>query len=269
MASQPRTQADDEQDATDEKPTNDNGQVTLYDVVAGMTTLDPRLYECQQLTGTDVWLGRMAVNYELHRFRRDILRSKASSALPMRPDEYLFDCKGAVERYHEFDIYQAHDRDLTDGGIDDLPDSDLLKAIHSYTSQFYSRTRMGEINTGAQTLPGVKRKNIRKTNFNMRSMDETALLAFGILLEEAGKDILGKTGDLVFTEGEEILPYAGTGVRIKEEDVDGDDYQQRYRSPVRRYVGIRDSQTLSPGRTQGPRKRRRIYQETTSAPPET
>jgi hypothetical protein len=34
-------------------------------------------------------------------------------------------------------------------------------------------------------------------------MDETALLALGILLEEAGKDVLGKRGDLVFTEGME------------------------------------------------------------------
>jgi hypothetical protein len=31
-------------------------------------------------------------------------------------------------------------------------------------------------------------------------MDETALLAFGILLEEAGREALGKAGDLVFTE---------------------------------------------------------------------
>jgi hypothetical protein len=33
-------------------------------------------------------------------------------------------------------------------------------------------------------------------------MDETALLALGILMEEATRDILGQTGDLVFTEGQ-------------------------------------------------------------------
>ena len=33
-------------------------------------------------------------------------------------------------------------------------------------------------------------------------MDETALLAMGILLEEAAKEILGDAGDLVFVEGE-------------------------------------------------------------------
>jgi hypothetical protein len=35
-------------------------------------------------------------------------------------------------------------------------------------------------------------------------MDETALLALGILMEEATRDVLGQTGDLVFTEGEEV-----------------------------------------------------------------
>ena len=44
----------------------------------------------------------------------------------------------------------------------------------------------------------------RKGGFvDERSMDETALLAFGVLLEEAGRKTLGKRGDLVFVEGEE------------------------------------------------------------------
>jgi hypothetical protein len=33
-------------------------------------------------------------------------------------------------------------------------------------------------------------------------MDETALLAMGILMEEVCRETLGVTGDLVFTEGE-------------------------------------------------------------------
>ena len=44
-------------------------------------------------------------------------------------------------------------------------------------------------------------------------MDETALLAFGILLEESGREILGRTGDLVFTEGEEIALEQSSPVR--------------------------------------------------------
>jgi hypothetical protein len=33
-------------------------------------------------------------------------------------------------------------------------------------------------------------------------MDESALLALGLLMEEVCRDALGDTGDLVFTEGE-------------------------------------------------------------------
>lgn len=33
-------------------------------------------------------------------------------------------------------------------------------------------------------------------------MDETALLALGLLMEEVCRDALGETGDMVFTEGE-------------------------------------------------------------------
>ena len=64
-----------------------------------------------------------------------------------------------------------------------LPDSDLLNAIHTYVSEFYAR------NSGT---------------YDLRSMDETALLAIGTLLEEAGAITLGETGDLVFVE-EEIV----------------------------------------------------------------
>jgi hypothetical protein len=35
-------------------------------------------------------------------------------------------------------------------------------------------------------------------------MDETALIALGILVEESAREILGETGDLAFTEGVEV-----------------------------------------------------------------
>jgi hypothetical protein len=66
---------------------------------------------------------------------------------------------------------------------DDLPDSDILKELHCYISEFYSHATAGE-GVGA-----------------WRSMDETALLGFGILAEEFTREILGENGDLVFTEG--------------------------------------------------------------------
>lgn len=112
----------------------------------------------------------------------------------MAPEEALFRAQGAPDRYAENDIYAA-DQHL--GPSQKLPDSDLLKAIHAYVSDFYSRATVdGGVN-------------------DMRSMDETALLAFGILLEEAAKDLLGSNGDMVLTEADtEALfadKYGGVG----------------------------------------------------------
>jgi hypothetical protein len=71
-----------------------------------------------------------------------------------------------------------------------LPDSDLLHAIHAYVSDFYS---------------------IVSNNQNgFQSMDGTALLAMGILLDEMVTEMIGETGQLAFLESERM--YRG-GVR--------------------------------------------------------
>lgn len=67
-----------------------------------------------------------------------------------------------------------------------LPESDLLKALHTYTSDYYT-----------YATPDRGRAS-------WRSMDETALIALGILLEETAKESLEETGDMVFVEGEVI-----------------------------------------------------------------
>ena len=72
-----------------------------------------------------------------------------------------------------------------------LPDSDLLKAVHVYASDYYHRA------LGAQG------------EVSFESMEETALLAVGILLEEAAEDILGERGDLVLVEGEVVSEPGG------------------------------------------------------------
>jgi hypothetical protein len=94
----------------------------------------------------------------------------------------LFRSRNAPTRYAESDIYFSDER----RSPIDLPESDLLKALHSYTSDFYSRAT-ADVGAG-----------------DWKSLDETALIAFGFLMEEASRDILGQTGDLVFTEGEEV-----------------------------------------------------------------
>lgn len=101
---------------------------------------------------------------------------------PAAPDEFLFKRKNAPIRYQEDDKYFAH-RHLPPGVS--LPDSDLLKAIHAYASDFYGSGTPGDCNVDFQ------------------SMDETALLAIGILMEETCAHALGKTGDLAFVEGED------------------------------------------------------------------
>lgn len=67
----------------------------------------------------------------------------------------------------------------------------MLKAVHGYASHFYEAL--------GQRLDSNERRTARRVD--ERSMDETALLAFGILLEEAARASLGRDGDLVFTEG--------------------------------------------------------------------
>ncbi|KAF4591902.1 putative membrane protein [Ophiocordyceps camponoti-floridani] len=75
--------------------------------------------------------------------------------------------------------------DLPDGGRGILPDSSMLMAIRIYLNSF------------CKSLP--RRKGPR-LEYSCRSFDATALLAFGILLEEAVQNMLGHQGDLVFTE---------------------------------------------------------------------
>ncbi|KAI1658164.1 hypothetical protein F4813DRAFT_55839 [Daldinia decipiens] len=105
----------------------------------------------------------------------------------LAPEEVLFRRIRAPVRYAEKDIYHAHE-ELQGGGRGTLPDSDMLKAVHSYSSHFYAALAMTRGEPDARTI-------------DEQSMDETALLAFGILLEEASRSALGRTGDLVFTEG--------------------------------------------------------------------
>lgn len=148
----------------------------------------------------------------------------------MAPDEVLFRRKDAPQRYLENDIYYAHERQLPQGDHRVLPESDLLKAIHSYTSAFYTAMHHASNTPDDRDVTG-------------RSMDETALLAFGMLLEEAGKEVLGRRGDLVFTEGGEDAPVGSAGrdevVRDENTVVGHHDVALR-RGPKRRRVASDD-----------------------------
>lgn len=106
--------------------------------------------------------------------------TSSTSAAAVPPEEVLFRQRGAPTRYEESDIYSA-DRHLLPSQR--LPDSDLLKTIHAYASDFYGAKHSGD----------EESDEARK---DFRSLDETALLATGILLEEAARKSLGENGDL-------------------------------------------------------------------------
>ena len=129
----------------------------------------------------------------------------------LAPEEALFRAANAPDRYEETDTYFAHEN-LPDGV---LPPSDLVKAVHHYVSHYYEALarRQGidvsaaagqtQKQTGMTDTAGRRPKPRRLVD--ERSMDETALLAFGILLEEAARDMLGADGALVLTEAAEVV----------------------------------------------------------------
>ncbi|RKF63200.1 hypothetical protein OnM2_027081 [Erysiphe neolycopersici] len=106
--------------------------------------------------------------------------TSSSTRTPLPPEHVLFRSKNAPTRFAEYDIYFENERN----DVSDLPDSDLLKALHAYTADFYSKT--------------TSNKGIT----DWKSLDGTALIALGILTEELVKDIIGETGDLALTEGQ-------------------------------------------------------------------
>ncbi|KAK5987168.1 hypothetical protein PT974_11286 [Cladobotryum mycophilum] len=181
---------------------------TVYDAVAGRVTYD------KVLRDEDLEHNQLPTGVSQQRpssFSSTRGGGRDHHHVKLAPEDVLFRRKDAPERYEEHDIYRAHERDLllsypsatttaAAGAGLVLPESELLQAVHSYSSQFY-----GALNRDAQQrLPrvggggGVAVR--RRRNVDECSMDETALLAFGILLEEAAREVLGRRGHLVFTE---------------------------------------------------------------------
>ncbi|KAG8168739.1 hypothetical protein KVR01_001488 [Diaporthe batatas] len=154
---------------------------TLYDAVAGRVS--------QKFSKDGATSGSRKTTLGQHHLGDPVLP----------PEEVLFSRKRAPQRYAEKDIYFANES-LLDGGRDILPDSDMVKGIHCYASHFYEAL--------GRWCAREPRGSIGRVND--RSMDETALLAIGILLEESARQSLGRDGDLVLTEG---LEDGGRGIQ--------------------------------------------------------
>lgn len=217
---------------------------TVYDAVAGMVSLftSPLLCLCLAASSLHLRSGRVSLKLSKDSAAGSSGSRKTSSghhqlADPiLAPEEVLFSRKHAPQRYAEKDIYFAHEN-LPGSGHDVLPDSDMLKAVHGYTSHFYEAL--------AQRHDREGRGNLRLVD--ERSMDETALLALGMLLEEAARESLGKNGDLVFTEGVEDATGRNAGKRAGREDaasrgsqtraeLGGDDAFWKRKHPKRRKI---------------------------------
>ena len=150
---------------------------SVYDAVAGMFLSSLAFLQYLFHTGRVGSKGFLTNELKTSKYRDTL--SSSTQSIP--PEEVLFKRQNAPIRYEENDFYFAHEQLPKDRP---LPDSDLLKAIHQYSSDFYA------------SFYGDQARS------DFRSMDGTALLAIGILLEEAMKESLGENGDMVFTEPE-------------------------------------------------------------------
>ncbi|KAF2405470.1 hypothetical protein EJ06DRAFT_468074 [Trichodelitschia bisporula] len=108
--------------------------------------------------------------------------TKSSSSRPVPADEVLFRRPLMPDRYGEDDVYSRAYRQLD--RPEQIPESDLTKALHQYASDFYSLSKLKH----------------REVSYG--SLDETAMLAMGILIEEAAEMALGETGHSSLIEGE-------------------------------------------------------------------
>jgi hypothetical protein len=105
-------------------------------------------------------------------------KKASGSAKPLSAEEALLrhaDSTNTFTQLHE--AGQDHDEPDTS-----LPDSDLLKAVHAYAADFYSNATLD------------------RGKHDSRSMDGSALIAIGCLLEEASRQLLGENGDMVLVE---------------------------------------------------------------------
>lgn len=175
---------------------------TVYDAVAGRITTHGFKSATSNLTPA---------------FYRDTI---SHSLKPLSPGDALFLPESAPQRFREFDPYPMHRhlvgseaeaaglrqwiddvsaRENDEGELESdevieamksavrvgrLPDGDLLRAVHGFSSRYYG-------------VHGGKR--------DWRSLDETALLAIGILLEETVGVALGENGYRAFLESEGVL----------------------------------------------------------------
>ncbi|KAI9729054.1 MAG: hypothetical protein M1828_000139 [Chrysothrix sp. TS-e1954] len=219
-------------------PSKSRRLTTLYDVVAGRanaTTLFPpflphsdsdpsqgsgsastrdRKGRYYRPAGPREVLAKRRETVEAQRVRRgegrDGSRSRSRSgsrsrsrsrphAPPPPPEDYEYGDSGARARLSKLERAKNHDS---------LPSSDLLKALHRYTSLFQHALLQtaGGVGGGGGGVGGVggrggggqQQQDGEENSYG--TLDETALLALGILIQEASREVVGEEGWRVFVE---------------------------------------------------------------------
>ncbi|EKV07791.1 UAF complex subunit Rrn10 [Penicillium digitatum] len=145
----------------------------------------PSRYTRRRANVFDAVAGRVnARGVHPHRTVASQHRDTASTnARSLRPEELLYRKQNIPAESIEEKIYFAHENLSSD---QTLPNSELLETIHAYAADYYEYATADNGKDDYQT------------------MDETALLALGILIEEMAKEELGETGDLALVEGQEL-----------------------------------------------------------------
>lgn len=178
----PETRPGSPDDEVEENTKQVKRHASAYDAVAGAQH-PPFKIVASTISASSLLLGRVGLNGFINRNTGGPGDGPASAKVkppPLAPQEVLLRRVGAPTQAPLG--YYAADKELPSNLR--LPDSDLLKAIHAYASDFYSTATDD------------------KGRCDFRSMDETALLALGVLLEEAAVEVLGETGDMVLVEPE-------------------------------------------------------------------
>ncbi len=121
----------------------------------------------------DAVAGRVGVNGFLTREQL-----KSARYVPQAPEEVLLRSINAPLRIPD-SFYTAAEK-FEPG--EQLPESDLLKAVHAYASDFYSLATHD------------------RGKYDFKSLDETAMIAMGLLLEEAAREMLEENGDMALVQ---------------------------------------------------------------------
>lgn len=190
---------------------------------------------------TALWKGRIATDKSSNKsstLANDYHGITSTRIFPaVTPEEVLFRKQNAPVRYMENDFYFANE-DIPED--QPLPDSDLLKAIHAYTSDLYAN------------------KTVDRGQSAWRSMDETALIALGFLLEETAVEALEETGDMALVEG--AVPsdpgWVAEAPVVRSRETSVSAFSTRSRIDGYSSGGFDDATTLS--RQRKSKKRRRL-----------